>query len=261
MVLQQVGNVKYIGWYITVPCSPELIPELRKLHSLMQRELEEWRRAVRCSRKYHYELNYFTTPQLLTLRQALVLSASSLSHSIELKVLALLHSLSPHISVQSVKDAVKSEREKRESVKISQSVTNETYSVFQPKAEVKKQSKAKSHKLVNTSSKDAEISEHLSPEEVKKGKIVANIVQKYGEKYEKLVIQAVNGGQTDEIEIENIVLDNQGSESDSTNDEQDYWEEDDEGETDLSSEDETLQQSNDMPQSQSGKCFISLSAC
>ena len=71
IALQQVGNVKYIGWYITVPCKPELIPDLRKLHDLMKTELEIWMQKVRNARHDHYELNYYTTPQLLTLRRVL----------------------------------------------------------------------------------------------------------------------------------------------------------------------------------------------
>ena len=276
MVLQQVGNVKYIGWYITVPCSPELIPELRKLHSLMQRELEEWRRAVRHSREYHYELNYFTTPQLLTLRQALGHSAASSSHSIELQVLALLRSLSPHISIQSLKDAVKREVESAASVKQEystreqaiQPVASETLSALRPQGERKKQGKAKSHKTVKPTSKGADVSEDLSPEGVSKRTLLANITKSLGKRYEKLVLQALNDGQTDQIDIENWVLENEdqldsaGSEGDGAiieEEEEEEEEDDDDVETDVSSADETLRQKNALPQYQSGKYFISLS--
>ena len=278
MVLQQVGNVKYIGWYITVLCSPELIPELRKLHSLMQRELEEWRRAVRHSREYHYELNYFTTPQLLTLRQALGHSATSSSHSINSQVLALLHSISPHISIQSVNDAVKREVESGETVQeynpvqkshdFVQPVTSEMQNVLRPRGELKLQAEAKFCKAVEPSSIDAEISE--DPEEVNKRTILANVVSLLGRRYETLVQQAFSEGQTDQIEIENWVRDNEHqlvdatSESDSTGSDQEDDEEeeeeegdDEEEEADVLSGDESLRQSNTLPQFQSGKCFIS----
>ena len=274
MVLQQVGNVKYIGWYITVPCSPELIPELRKLHSLMQRELEEWRRAVRGSREYHYELNYFTTPQLLTLRQTLGHSAASSSHSIELQVLALLRSLSPHISIQSVKDAVKREVESAASLKqeyvsseqTNQPVASETPSALQSHKERKKQGKAKPSKTLKPTSKGAEVSEDLSPEEISKRTLLANVTKSLGKRYEKLILQALNDGQTDQIEIENWVLENEdlldsaGNEGDgaTVEEEEEEEEDDDDEETDISSADETLRQNNTLPQFQSGKYFICL---
>ena len=279
MVLQQVGNVKYIGWYITVPCSPELIPELRKLHSLMQRELEKWRRAVRCSREYHYELNYFTTPQLLTLRQALGHSAASSSHSINSQVLALLHSISSHISIQSVNDAVQRELESgtvqeynhmQKSPDFVQPVTSEIQDVSHA---LELQAEAKCFKAIELSLTDAEISQ--DPVEVNKRMIIANVVSLLGKRYEKLVQQAFSEGQTDQIEIENWVrenehlLDETTGENDSAGsdqeekDEEEEEEEDDEEEddevkeADVSFGDESLRQSDAPPQFQSGNCFIS----
>ena len=271
MVLQQVGNVKYISWCLTIPCSPELIPELRKLHSLMQRELEEWRQAVRRSREYHYELNYFSTPQLLTLRKALGHSAASSAHLINSQVLALLHSISPHISIQSTTDALKREVEsgatvqkynsKQKKLDCFHPVASGIQSVSQPKRKINLQNRENSCKAVGPNSTIVEISGNSTREEINKRTITANVGKLFGKQYGKLVPLAFNEGLTDQIEIENWVRDNDDlldDESEEEEVEKEEEENDDEEKAYVSFEEKPLRQSNTVPcdQKQSSKLFI-----
>ena len=265
MVLQQVGNVKYIGWSITVPCSPELIPELRKLHSLMQTELEDWKEAVRAARQKHYELNYFTTPQLLSLRQELGRLASS--SSVDLQVVALLQSISPHISTQSIRDAVHREVGKavtskqeiephQQVIGSSQTAMNESKNSSQsmpspPKKQIRKKDKEQQSAKTVQQPSTLPKSEGVTPEEMKRNEILANIVSAYGERYKGLVRKAFKEGMDEQIEIENWVMENEDqispSESDESGEEEDTsseeeTEEEEDGSSVLSTK-ESVQQS------------------
>ena len=278
MVLQQVGNVKYIGWSITVPCSPELILELRKLHSLMQTELEDWKKAVRDARRKHYELNYFTTPQLLSLRQDLGCLTSS--SSIDLQVVALLRSISPHISMQSIRLAVerevgkavasRQETEPQQQVIGSlQTAMNENKSATQsmpspPKRQARKKGKKQKYAKAVQQDTSVQTSEKITPEEMKQKKILANIVGTYGKRYKSLVLKAFKEGMDDQIEIENWVIDNEDqilpSESDQGGEDEDTSSEEEEEEEKRASSvllaDEPEQRSDNSSILQTGNTFI-----
>lgn len=109
LTLQQVGNVKYTGWILQVPCSTDrrLINMLQQRAKDMEDELHQWRETVRCRRKEFYELNYYNTMQLLNLRKELgklITSEGSLQLSPD--VLALLQSISSQVTPQIVSDVL-----------------------------------------------------------------------------------------------------------------------------------------------------------
>ena len=78
----------------------------------MEEELQTWEEEVRQARKEYYELNYYTTLQLLTLRQELgrlKTSEQPRAHiQINPQVLALLESISTEITSPHVWEVVKS---------------------------------------------------------------------------------------------------------------------------------------------------------
>ena len=107
--LQQVGNVKYTGWRLHVPCGLDHVPMLRCQAQLMENELRKWEEEVVHKRGEFYDLNYFTTLQLLTLRQELGVIKSkphSRPHDVTPKVLALLEGISTKVSAPRIFDTV-----------------------------------------------------------------------------------------------------------------------------------------------------------
>ena len=108
LTLQQVGNVKYTGWVLQVPCSTnrQIISTLQTQAKTMEDELHQWKDLVGSRRAQFYELNYFNTMQLLTLRRELGKIKDDVGIKVSPEVLALLHSISTQISPEEVSDAV-----------------------------------------------------------------------------------------------------------------------------------------------------------
>ncbi len=114
--LQQVGNVKYTGWILQVPChinaqdpsNADIISDLRDQAKEMEDELSEWKKMVKEKRQDFYELNYFSTLQLLTLRKELgTIKNSERSRAVvSPNVIALLQSISTQITSDLVCDVV-----------------------------------------------------------------------------------------------------------------------------------------------------------
>ena len=104
--LQRVGNVKYIGWTLQVPCDFNGVVELLQDHAMvMEHELANWKEEVTQKRNGFYELNYFTTVQLLTLRRELGVIKSDPSTgpaAVTPNVLALLESISATVTASHV---------------------------------------------------------------------------------------------------------------------------------------------------------------
>lgn len=94
--LCQSGNVKYMEWTYAIPCSSVSAEALQDLISRMSSDLSEWQSELARSRRRVYELNYFTTPQLLVLRDELY--RASKDRGCTQRALALLRSISPGIS-------------------------------------------------------------------------------------------------------------------------------------------------------------------
>lgn len=107
--LQQVGNVKYTGWILKVPCTkkPEIIPALQKKAKTMESELDEWRELVKCARQEFYELNYYTTLQLLSLRKELGSVRLANKAAVSPNTLTLLESISSMVTSDIVCEILK----------------------------------------------------------------------------------------------------------------------------------------------------------
>ena len=121
LTLQQVGNVKYTGWVLQVRCSTkrQLIDQLQLQASNMEKELSNWKDNVKSQRESFYELNYYTTLQLLTLRKELGrLKDPSSSASISPEVLTLIQSISTKVEPFHVVSAVKQILETRKTQEI-----------------------------------------------------------------------------------------------------------------------------------------------
>ena len=106
--LQQCGNVSYLGWTMEVACGPDKVEALATQARLMEHELTNWVDKVKQTRKQYYELNYFTTPQLIILRRELGLLKSARANisAISPMVLCLLQSISIDISKETIMKAV-----------------------------------------------------------------------------------------------------------------------------------------------------------
>ena len=99
--LQQAGHVQYIGWRMEFYCQSLLVKDLQKQAKQMEDELERWNKEVVDARRRFYELNYYTTRQLLVLRSELGGMKSELSPllhpSPRAQVMALLQNISSAI--------------------------------------------------------------------------------------------------------------------------------------------------------------------
>lgn len=191
IALQQVGNVQYIGWYITVPCKPEIMPELRKLHNTMNYELQNWREEVREARFHHYELNYFTTPQLLTLRKELgyLKSLNSRSVSISRQVQALLQSIAPVTDVQVLLDSLL--------------MSDEHTSLTMQHQQIISGNEKEQESVLEEASECPGDLESLSPAQ----KCIFDYIMKmYGPRFKETVLKAFERGETEQDDIENLIM-------------------------------------------------------
>lgn len=105
ITLQQVGSVEYTKWILVVPCSTKrkVIDDLQKQAKAMEDELNSWRMMVKNIRNDFYELNYYTTFQLLTLRKELGKVKNEVVNS---EVLTLLHSISFQVTASIISDTL-----------------------------------------------------------------------------------------------------------------------------------------------------------
>ena len=78
------------------------VAELNTRAKEMENALIEWEDEVKKSRSRYYELNYYTTRQLLRLRKELGLSRHNPHRQIDPEVLALLQSISQDVTSESV---------------------------------------------------------------------------------------------------------------------------------------------------------------
>ena len=103
ITLQQVGNVKYIGWSMKFYCQPSLVEDLQKQAKVMEDELDRWNKEVAEARRQFYELNYYTTRQLLVLRSELgKMKNPGSTIPQQAQVMALLESISSEIHLTNV---------------------------------------------------------------------------------------------------------------------------------------------------------------
>ena len=110
LLLQQAGNVRYTRWMYQAPCSTDegIISTLQSQAKRMEEELRQWKKTVLEARNKFYELNYFTTIQLLLLRQELgAMNAAFGNANVPSNILALLRSISFNITSENVCRVVK----------------------------------------------------------------------------------------------------------------------------------------------------------
>lgn len=108
--LQQKGNVKYTGWILTFHCRVDMVNALQQQAKDMEKELQIWEEEVQQVRNKYYELNYYTTLQLLALCKELgrlkTFSQSHFCTEISPHILALLESISAEMSSPYIWEAV-----------------------------------------------------------------------------------------------------------------------------------------------------------
>ena len=102
--------MKYTGWVFSFHCAVDMVDTLQQQAKGMEEELQAWEDQVRCTREQYYELNYYTTLQLLTLRKELGRLKTSdqprANTQINPHVLALLASISTEITSSDVWEVV-----------------------------------------------------------------------------------------------------------------------------------------------------------
>ena len=109
IALHQVGNVKYIGWKMDFFCKDLLVMDLQEQAKEMEDDLESWNQTMSLVRNQFYELNYYTTLQLLVLRSELgkIKSSGLATREAYLgQVLTLLESISSEITPAALEQVV-----------------------------------------------------------------------------------------------------------------------------------------------------------
>ena len=106
--LQQHGHDQYMGWEMKVCCrANDIVNRLGEQAKIMEEDLKDWRDAIRHQRNNFYHLNYFTTQQLLSLREELgCFKEGRADRPIKPEIMALLQSVSLDITPQNVKDSL-----------------------------------------------------------------------------------------------------------------------------------------------------------
>ena len=109
IALQQVGNVKYIGCSLQFDCQTHLVGDLQQQAREMEDELERWNDEVTKARDEFYELNYYTTRQLLVLRSQLgkMKTSEPVTPLQQAQVMALLQSISSVVTPRDVETVVR----------------------------------------------------------------------------------------------------------------------------------------------------------
>ena len=104
MALQQYGSGDYIGWEMKFPCAlPNVVEELQKVAGGMETDLDKWKKEIQEKRDEFYELNYYTTQQLLLLREELGRLKESGEDQVKPHAMALLQSISREVSADAMK--------------------------------------------------------------------------------------------------------------------------------------------------------------
>ena len=128
LALQKAGNITYLGWKVSFDCATytviglgekeevqlqeesadQKVKELQAYAKKMEEDLNMWENEVKVSRSHHYELNYYTTLQLLRLRKELGLVRQNPTKLVDPQILALLESISPKVTSDSVRNVISS---------------------------------------------------------------------------------------------------------------------------------------------------------
>ena len=107
MALQQHGSGDYIGWEMKCPCNlPNVVDQLQHVASNLEDDLEQWKHEIQEQRDQFYELNYYTTQQLLLLRKELGRLQEPRENTVKPEAMALLLSISRDVSGDVMKEYV-----------------------------------------------------------------------------------------------------------------------------------------------------------
>ena len=101
--LQQAGHPHYVEYSQSFGCSAVTHRELQDLNDQMKRDYQKWLNKVSSLRKNLYALNYFTCLQLLRISNEFYCLINNHNHEINDEILLLLMSLSPTLTVDSIK--------------------------------------------------------------------------------------------------------------------------------------------------------------
>ena len=124
--LQKAGYVTYSGWKVSFDCATytvtgsgedeqvqlqeesaeQRVKQLQAYAKTMEDDLNLWEKKVKESRSRHYELNYYTTLQLLRLRKELGLVHQNPTKMVDPQILALLESISPAVTSSNVQGVI-----------------------------------------------------------------------------------------------------------------------------------------------------------
>ena len=101
--LQQAGHPHYVEWSQSFGCNAVTQRELQDLNEQMKRDYQKWLNKVSSLRKNLYALNYFTCLQLLRISNEFHCLINNPNHEVSSKILLLLMSLSPTLTVDDIK--------------------------------------------------------------------------------------------------------------------------------------------------------------
>ena len=104
------------------------VSDLQEYTRKLDEKLGNWKKSVDTAREKYYELNYFTTLQLLELRRELGHMAQHTGATPVLKpsVLMLLKSVSPHVSSKVVSESLLATQHEQEATPMDDEVPEET---------------------------------------------------------------------------------------------------------------------------------------
>ena len=101
--LQQAGHPHYVEWSKSFGCNTVTQRELQDLNDQMKRDYQQWLIKVSSLRTNLYALNYFTCLQLLRISNEFYCLINNPNHEVSSKILLLLMSLSPSLTVGDIK--------------------------------------------------------------------------------------------------------------------------------------------------------------
>lgn len=107
ILLQQHGNGLYIGWELQFHSSlSHIVADLQKIACTMEADLEKCNEEIEYHRENYYELNYFTTQQLLQLQEELGRFRNPEMTKLSPVTLSLLQSVSRQVNSEMVKETI-----------------------------------------------------------------------------------------------------------------------------------------------------------
>ena len=107
LALQQHGSGDYIGWEMNCLCNlPNVVDQLQHVACKLENNLEQWKCEIQEQRDKFYELNYYTTQQLLLLRKEFGRLQKPGENIVKPEAMALLLSISRDVSGDVMKEYV-----------------------------------------------------------------------------------------------------------------------------------------------------------